>query len=229
MAGVINKDTDTAVGGVNVLGGDTGASTTPEAPAADAGVNTGSSAIQSSGQSVNQAQSKGASSSKKAPASSGMFTNIQNYVNKNQPQAQKMAKASTQDFSKQAADIRKATEDKQTQQKERIQTIKTVFFILKIKRIQQAWNINIRNALSLFTDILCALLSAAMEHKYKNCISTYYTHPFYLLTLRSVYLKGDFPAEFKRLQIETESLLEELKTINNNPFHYLCSPKNIYL
>lgn len=32
----------------------------------------------------------------------------------------------------------------------------------------------------------------------------------------SVYLKGDFPSEFKRLQIETASLLEELKSINNN-------------
>ena len=31
-----------------------------------------------------------------------------------------------------------------------------------------------------------------------------------------VYLKGDFPAEFKRLQVETRQLLEELKSENNN-------------
>ena len=31
-----------------------------------------------------------------------------------------------------------------------------------------------------------------------------------------VYLEGDFPAEFKRLQIETKQFLEELRAVNNN-------------
>ena len=31
-----------------------------------------------------------------------------------------------------------------------------------------------------------------------------------------VYLKGEFPAEFKRLQIETNQFLEELRAINSN-------------
>jgi ABC-2 type transport system permease protein len=35
-------------------------------------------------------------------------------------------------------------------------------------------------------------------------------------TLIKVYLKGSFPAEFKRLQIETQQFLEELRAINSN-------------
>jgi len=35
-------------------------------------------------------------------------------------------------------------------------------------------------------------------------------------TLIKVYLKGDFPAEFKRLQIEAQQFLEELRAINSN-------------
>ena len=31
-----------------------------------------------------------------------------------------------------------------------------------------------------------------------------------------VYLEGDFPSEFKRLQIETRQILEELRAKNNN-------------
>ena len=57
-----------------------------------------------------------ATNSKSGKASSGMFTNIQKYVNKNRPQAQKMSGAATQDFSKQAEDIRKATEKKKQDQ-----------------------------------------------------------------------------------------------------------------
>ena len=60
--------------------------------------------------------------SKKAPrASSGMFTNIQKYIQKNVPQAQKMSKAVTQDVSRQAADIRGAAEEKQQQTQAQIQ------------------------------------------------------------------------------------------------------------
>jgi len=53
---------------------------------------------------------------KSGKAGSGMFTNIQNYVAKNKPQATKMASAATEDFSNQAAEIRKAAESKQAQQ-----------------------------------------------------------------------------------------------------------------
>ena len=59
-------------------------------------------------------------------ASSGMFNNIQKYVNKNRPQAQKMAGAVTSDVSKQAGEIRQAAEAKQAQQNQAIQANKDV-------------------------------------------------------------------------------------------------------
>lgn len=45
--------------------------------------------------------------------------------------------------------------------------------------------------------------------------------------LIKVYLQGDFPTEFKRLQIETKSLLEELKSINNNIKFRFVDPSTI--
>jgi hypothetical protein len=59
-------------------------------------------------------------------ASSGMFNNIQKYVNKNRPQAQKMAGAVTSDVSKQAGEIRQAAEAKQAQQNQAIQANQNV-------------------------------------------------------------------------------------------------------
>ncbi len=41
----------------------------------------------------------------------------------------------------------------------------------------------------------------------------------------TVFLKGDFPAEFKRLQTETEQFLEELKTENSHIHYKFISPK----
>jgi len=70
----------------------------------------GSSTIQSSG-----------STAPKQKASSGMFKNIQKYVEKNQPQAQKIAGAATEDFGKQANAIREATEKKEAQQAQSLQ------------------------------------------------------------------------------------------------------------
>jgi len=43
----------------------------------------------------------------------------------------------------------------------------------------------------------------------------------------NVYLQGDFPAEFKRLQTETKLHLEELKNINNNIHFKFINPENI--
>lgn len=45
--------------------------------------------------------------------------------------------------------------------------------------------------------------------------------------LIKVYLQGDFPTEFKRLQIETKSLLEELKSINKNIKFRFVDPSTI--
>ena len=42
-----------------------------------------------------------------------------------------------------------------------------------------------------------------------------------------VYLEGDFPAEFKRLQTETRQFLEELKAINSNIQFRFINPDNI--
>ncbi len=43
----------------------------------------------------------------------------------------------------------------------------------------------------------------------------------------NVYLEGDFPAEFKRLQIETRQFLEELKAENSNIRFRFINPDNI--
>lgn len=43
----------------------------------------------------------------------------------------------------------------------------------------------------------------------------------------NVYLEGDFPAEFKRLQIETRQFLEELKAENSNIRFRFVNPDNI--
>ncbi|MFK5958688.1 MAG: gliding motility-associated ABC transporter substrate-binding protein GldG [Lutibacter sp.] len=47
-----------------------------------------------------------------------------------------------------------------------------------------------------------------------------------LITIK-VYLKGDFPAEFKRLQTETKQHLEELKAINKNIRFLFINPSKI--
>lgn len=69
-----------------------------------------------------QSQAQPGTQSKKGPASSGMFTNVQKYVEKNKPQAQKMAKAVTEDFSKQAQGIADVVEKKRTDQATQIGT-----------------------------------------------------------------------------------------------------------
>ena len=112
MAFVANKDSNNeSTGGVNVLGqGGAAPADQSQGGSADSQATQGSSAITSTGGSVNNATSQGNAVSKKAPkASSGMFTNIQKYVQKNQPQAQKMAEVSTRDFKKRADEIRKNT------------------------------------------------------------------------------------------------------------------------
>ncbi len=47
------------------------------------------------------------------------------------------------------------------------------------------------------------------------------------IILIKVYLQGDFPAEFKRLQTETKLHLEELKAINNNIQYKFINPSEI--
>lgn len=47
-----------------------------------------------------------------------------------------------------------------------------------------------------------------------------------IITIK-IYLRGDFPAEFKRLQIETKLHLEELKAINNKIHYRFINPKDI--
>ena len=47
-----------------------------------------------------------------------------------------------------------------------------------------------------------------------------------ILTIQ-VFLQGDFPAEFKRLQIETKQQLEELKALNNNIEFQFLNPSEI--
>jgi len=104
------------VAGANPLQQGSGPAAAPSAPSGDANqASAGGSATMESTQAGQQGQP---TTSKKGPASSGMFTNIQKYVQKNIPQAKKMAGAVTQDFSKQAGEIRSAAESKQKEQAE---------------------------------------------------------------------------------------------------------------
>lgn len=75
----------------------------------------GASEITPPTQSTAQSQQPSRQSSRPQRASSGMFTNIQKYVEKNKPQAQKIAQAVTGDVSSQAAKIRQEAQGKQQQ------------------------------------------------------------------------------------------------------------------
>ena len=95
----------------------------PMVNTSDQSVTPGSNAPTSStGASINQVTSKGSSTNKKAPrASSGAYTNIQKYVEKNKPQAQKMAGAVSKDVGKQAESIRNAVESQKAQKENILQ------------------------------------------------------------------------------------------------------------
>jgi hypothetical protein len=75
--------------------------------------------IQAGQSSTQAAQSQQPQQSNK-PASSGMFTNIKSYVEKNQPAAQKMAGAVSQNVGDQASQIREQADKKAQQQKDAI-------------------------------------------------------------------------------------------------------------
>ena len=102
-----NKEEQQDVSGANPLGSAGGA--TPSEPVAPT---TAPTPEMGTGSAIGAQQQQ--ATNKKAPkASSGMFTNIQKYVQKNQPQAQKMSQAVTKDVGEQATDIRKQAEAKQ--------------------------------------------------------------------------------------------------------------------
>jgi len=71
----------------------------------------------SPGQSSTQASQSQQPQQSNKPASSGMFTNIKSYVEKNQPAAQKMAGAVSQNVGDQASQIREQAEKKASDQK----------------------------------------------------------------------------------------------------------------
>ena len=100
-----------------------GGGTSPAAQGQDQGASQGPSApatIQAGQSSTQASQSQQPKQSNK-PASSGMFTNIQNYVQKNQPSAQKMAGAVSQNVGNQASEIRQVAEQKKAQQASALQ------------------------------------------------------------------------------------------------------------
>ena len=69
-----------------------------------------------------ESQPKGTSSGRTAPkASSGMFNNINKYIEKNKPQAQEMATAVSQDFGKKAQEIQQNAAQKQQAQQQGLQ------------------------------------------------------------------------------------------------------------
>jgi len=120
-----NSQEDNQVTGANPLGQGSQNEAQSDASYGQAAASE-SNVLQSSKQEQDM-QDQGGTTNKKSPrASSGMFTNIQKYVAKNQPQAKKMAGAVTQDFGKQAGDIRKAAEDKKAQQDQLLSSNKQV-------------------------------------------------------------------------------------------------------
>lgn len=72
------------------------------------------------GTSSTEATSQGPTQNTKSKASSGMFTNIQKYVDKNRPQAQKISSAVTQDVGNQASEIRQQAEQKTAQTRQQL-------------------------------------------------------------------------------------------------------------
>ena len=60
-----------------------------------------------------------------------------------------------------------------------------------------------------------------------NNFTTYFFHSLINIILIKVYLQGDFPAEFKRLQTETKLHLEELKSVNKNIQFRFINPTDI--
>lgn len=107
-----NKTDQQQVAGSTPLG--QGGSTPATNPTPDSNSAT-SSPTPMSGSSSTGATSQGPTQSKSGKASSGMFTNIQKYVEKNRPQAQKISSAVTQDVGNQASEIRQQAEQKTAQ------------------------------------------------------------------------------------------------------------------
>lgn len=105
---------DTSVAGATPLGQPQAQSETPQQ-------NTSQEAASSAPAQIGADQGAQTTNNRSPKASSGMFKNIQKYVEKNRPQAQNMAGAVTQDFSKQAANIRQVAEQKQAQQQQTLQ------------------------------------------------------------------------------------------------------------
>lgn len=100
--------------------GSTPAATQPQEQSAQTQAPSTPATIQT-GASVNQATSQGnAQNRSSGGASSGMFTNVQRYVERNRPQAQKMAQAVTQDFGKQADAIRQQADQQRQQQQQQV-------------------------------------------------------------------------------------------------------------
>lgn len=86
----------------------------PQAPSQPATIQAGMSSTEAG-------QQQQPSSSKK-PASSGMFTNIQKYVEKNKPQAQKMSQAVTGNVGSQASAIAEQAKQKEADMKAKLDT-----------------------------------------------------------------------------------------------------------
>jgi hypothetical protein len=111
------KDNQQQIAGANPLS-QGGGQSTPMAQGDQQG-QTGPSTpatIQAGQSSTQAAQSQQPQQSNK-PASSGMFTNIKSYVEKNQPAAQKMAGAVSQNVGDQASQIKEAADKKAADQK----------------------------------------------------------------------------------------------------------------
>lgn len=110
-----SQDTQSQVAGASPLS--TGTNSVPmnteQAPTGSTG-----STIQSQAPEGSNVPQSGTTNKKAPKASSGMFTNIQKYVDKNKPQAQQMAGAVTQDIGKQAEQIRQAAAEKQALQQQ---------------------------------------------------------------------------------------------------------------
>jgi hypothetical protein len=109
---VNNQNDQQQVAGATPLGQGGGQSTPAAQPDGGAQGPSTPATVQTGGQ---QAQPQNPNRPQKS-AGSGMFTNIQSYVQKNQPAAQKMAGAVSQNVGDQASEIRQATEQKKAQQ-----------------------------------------------------------------------------------------------------------------
>ena len=88
---------------------------------------------------------------------------------------------------------------------------------MKISNIKIIWFIIVLVAINLISSKIYKRFDLTNDQRYSVSQATInILHNIEENVFIEVYLTGDFPAEFKRLQIETKLFLEEVSSLNHN-------------